>query len=166
MIRMPEATSPPADAIEWAISAAIQSPCQKSKRGVAIFGNQTGTVVANGCNHLPADGLCGGSEECRTYCRFRCVHAEVMAIRRALVVLARSDSSLSRDWHRLRGHDAIHVKVGSRKGDLMAGGGPSCLQCAREVLDVGLAGFWLYELSPHGPEWRRYTAEEFYAVAK
>lgn len=156
---------PPADAVEWAIAAAIQSPCQKSRRGVSVFGIDTGEVIANGYNHPPADGLCSGGDDCRAICRYRCVHAEVMAIRRSLVVIARRPISLSRDWHHLRGHDAIHVKVASRRGEIVAGGGPSCLPCAREVLDIGLAGFWLFEDSDGAGVWRRYTAEDFYTIS-
>jgi hypothetical protein len=58
-------------------------------------------------------------------------------------------------------------------GSVVACNGPSCWQCAREILDVGfVGGVWLYELSdwlgvripePHGKSfWRRYPAEEFY----
>jgi len=169
---VPPASRPPADAIEWAIAAATQSGCQKSRRGVAIFGGATGEVIANGTNHRPLGGLCSGTEMCKATCRFICVHAEVMAIRRALVVLARSESALTRDWHHLRGLDAVHVKIDQHQ-QKVAGDGPSCLSCAREVLDIGLAGFWLFEESeaaeafgmPHAGVWRRYTAEEFFRLS-
>jgi deoxycytidylate deaminase len=171
MLMAPE--RPPADAIEWAKAAASQSGCQKSRRGVAIFGTQSHEVIANGTNHRPAGGLCSGSEACKATCRFICVHAEVMAIRRSLVVLARPTMKLSRDWHHLYGHDAVHVKIDA-SGEVVAAGGPSCLSCAREVLDIGLAGFWLYELDLHPdlefgtcllPTWHRYTAEEFFRLS-
>src|SRR5689334_282906 len=179
----PPSDAPPSDAIEWAIAAATQSGCQKSRRGVAIFGVDTHEIIANGTNHRPAGGLCSGSDDCKATCRFICVHAEVHAIRRALVVQrgGAERRRLSRDLHHLHGHDAVHVKIDARQ-QLVAGGGPSCLSCAREVLDIGLAGFWLYESGPEecpgplcvgGPEcelpsfpkWLRYTAEEFFRLS-
>jgi hypothetical protein len=93
------------------------------------------------------------------------VHAEVQAVRHA--------------WHEFAleyGAELVHVKIDS-DGKLEAGGGPSCWQCSREILDAGIAAVWLYErVAPMpGPDiynisterceiWHRYTAEEFHRV--
>jgi hypothetical protein len=87
--------------------------------------------------------------------------------------------------------DLVHVEL-SPDGGVVACNGPSCWQCAREILDVGFVdGVWLNEATYHRPlncpqcvnqlgeqtwmrdkcpheparaEWRRYTADEFYRV--
>lgn len=47
--------------------------------------------------------------------------------------------------------DLIHVEL-APDGCVVACGGPSCWQCAREVLDVGFVrGVWLYETLPREP---------------
>jgi deoxycytidylate deaminase len=152
--------APPREAIQVAVTAAQLASCGKSQRGVAVFGNQTGSVIAGGYNHPPGTERCNNNATCRAVCRFRCVHAEVMAIRHALVNLARLNSSLTRDQFRLVGHDALHVKVGA--GVLVPSGPPSCLSCAREVLDIGLEGFWLYREIDGERHWVRYPADTFF----
>lgn len=150
---------PPQEAIDDAITAANWSPCAKSKRGVAIFrhfpSDHVGVsiVISSAYNGPPSNYGCDGSEECRAACARRCVHAEVRAIREA-----QYNDGLSRC-------DAVHVKV--INGTLVAGGGPSCAECAREVLDVGLSGFWLYEGRKDAASglWVRYTAEEFHRAS-
>lgn len=83
---------------------------------------------------------------CRATNAKRCVHAEMRAVREA---------------GRGRGGDIVHVKVVER-GELVAGGGPSCWQCSREILDAGFRGVWLYEKSSGFDCWRYYTAVDFH----
>ena len=136
-------TQPPQSMIDAAIGEATRSPCAKSQRGVVLYrlvqyegrGGHA-YFIGSGHNGPPDDGACDGSAACREFCGRRCVHAEVRAIRAAIWLRGDGVSDL----------EAIHVKVAD--GKLAAGGGPSCWQCSREVLDVGLAGFWLYEQVP------------------
>lgn len=180
--------NPPAYAVEAAIAAARHSPCAKSKRGVAIYRVTarrpwTAGVIAAGYNGLPGGEPCAGSgfvdgpdapipvgdaraAWCRETCGKRCVHAESRAIRTATRLVAPAE------WPHL---EAVHVKVDDA-GRLVAGGGPSCWQCSREVLDVGLGTFWLYEeataivvdsnevTEEPSATWRGYSAAEFHRV--
>lgn len=145
---------PPAELVALAIAMAVQSPCRKSRRGVVLF-DRRGGEVGLGFNGLPGAGVCTGDDACRKACGRRCVHAEVRAIRDAI----------ARGWARARPGpvldliSGLHVKV-DEDGQLVAGGPPSCAECAREILDVGLEYFWLFELD--GRRWRRYPAATFY----
>ena len=114
-----------------------------------------------GWNGQPGRFFCAGTEACRVACGKLCVHAEARAIR-AAVTVARGD---------IDGLELVHAKVVD--GELVAGGGPSCWQCSREILDAGIAAVWLYEtgdpkLAPWADlyrppgTWRRYTAEDFH----
>lgn len=166
-------TAPPRDVIHAAIASAQESPCQKSKRGVAIYCTTPLAptvyddqyplyeIVSCGWNAMPGGAPCDGGDRCRSLCGRRCVHAEVRAIRACLI-----RGSMS-------GCDAVHVKVDANDR-LVAGGPPSCADCSKLVLDVGLDGFWLYELPPPydpdaakpvPPAWRRYTAVQFHALS-
>ncbi len=164
-------TSPPQIAIDAALEAARRSPCAKSKRGVAVFTTnnllefvQPGLagVVGVGFNGMPGGARCTG-EQCKRVCSKRCVHAEVRALVAAAV------HSLTP----LSSHEAVHVKVVG--GELVAGGGPSCVDCSKLVLDVGLRAFWLYEYGdqsspladafPTPSSWRRYPARQFHALS-
>jgi deoxycytidylate deaminase len=110
-----------------------------------------GFAMAAGYNGPPGDLICTGSAQCHKVCTDRCVHAEIRAIRHAAAQLKAPLSALR----------AVHVKVVDDA--LVAGGPPSCTSCAREVLDVGLQSFWLYqECIDEAPRWRQYTAREFY----
>lgn len=115
--------------------------------------------------------LCDGSS-CRPSCGKVCVHAEVRAIRSAI---AHASAARGVPTTTLDDCELVHVKVDDA-GNLVAGGGPSCWQCSREILDVGLRGVWLYEkvmtrraaavaaiLHP-GDAWRFYEAREFHDV--
>lgn len=163
---------PPALAIAAAIDQARLSPCMKDRRGVVIWrrGLPTDTYfprAGGGYNGLPGTGGCLRTSECQAACGKLCVHAEMRAIREALVC---------ERTHRLADFDGLHVKLNADL-QLEAGGGPSCWQCSREIVDVDLGNFWLYEvvLSPgewspwddvdaYGvhARWRRYTAEWFH----
>jgi transcriptional regulator with XRE-family HTH domain len=176
---------PPDQVVDRALEIASRSPC-RSKRGVVLYDPRTGEVRGSGFNSPPASLGCPGRERCSGTCGQRSVHAEVRALREALI--ARSARAA------LGGPlDLVHVEIGA-DGYAVACDGPSCWQCAREVLDVGfVAGVWLYlglsrcmacrlEDSSEKPEdrqkrcsecgadltptgiWTRYLAAEFYHV--
>lgn len=151
---------PPAHVIRAAIEAACNSPCDKSKRGAAVFERGiAGRLVATGWNGRPGDpplSSCGGA--CRSVCRDVAVHAEERAIIDALRVRP------------VAGLELVHVKVVG--GELVAGGGPSCSTCSRTILDTGIAAVWLYEeLGAPGETvavewaWRRYHAHDFHELS-
>jgi hypothetical protein len=85
------------------------------------------------------------------------VHAEQTVILAALMVV-----------RGLGAFDLLHVKIDDR-GKLVAGGGPSCPQCSKLIVQVNLRGVWLYESVLDsvgymaGNVWKRYTAAEFHA---
>lgn len=173
-------TEPPAYVIEAARLAAIQSPCAKSKRGVALFDPEEAgreahapgelvtardrlafrasrVLISSAFNGPPTGFTCKNTMVCRGWCREVCLHAEQRAITAALC-------------HEGLAHlELVHVKV---VGDqVVAGGGPSCLQCSKLVVEVGLRGVWLFELDAehsasaalHGKgRWRFYSAAAFH----
>lgn len=160
---------PPDEAVHAAIGAASASPCAKSKRGVCVYrvlpitAERPGQaitlghvvdLVSVGYNRQPGE-VCDGA--CRPVCGRVCVHAEVAAIRNAVAL---ASATLGVPILKLPDCEALHVKV--IDGQLVPGGGPSCWQCSREVLDVGLAAFWLYEDHADGAVWVHYTAAEFH----
>lgn len=136
-------------ALQAACLAALESPCAKSKRGVAVFDRRLG-LVAVGCNHPPEGFRCDGSEECRQHCNKLCVHAEADALQQV------------RLWHEPRGSvygprlEMVHVKVVD--GEAVPSGHPSCWQCSRHILNFGVVAMWLL----HEDGLRRYGPEEFH----
>lgn len=133
---------PPQGVISRALAVAALSPC-RSKRGVAIFEVGSGVVVGAGRNGPPAPLTCPGRERCAGKCGQLSVHAEMRALR-------------SVDWSKLRffgftvsgGYDMVHVEA-TEDGGVAACEGPSCWQCSREILDVGvIGGVWLLEVVP------------------
>ncbi len=171
---MTELLSPPDHAIAKAVEMARKSPCLKSKRGVVIFHPLTDDVLCGGFNTPPRDfrsdlrPRCDGSEACRASCAKTCIHAESKAIRGMIWLCGAAREHSDPAPAEL---DLLHVKIDIRAGDLVAGGGPSCWQCSREILDVGLGGVWLFETVERAtgtrdqppPVWKRYTAAEFHA---
>lgn len=169
------AATPPQAVIDRAVAEATRSPCRKSARGVVIYAPtakspadgpppwspQGAVVFGRGTNGPPAPFVCDGTDLCRAACRRLCVHAEARAI---LEAVSRRTGGQKRD-RPLAGFDALHVKVVD--GMLVAGGGPSCVQCSVLVLETGLDGFWLYEeMDATGRGvWMRYTAEQFHAAS-
>lgn len=172
--------APPDWIIDVARETALASPCLKSRRGVVLFSPSLeerrvangiklgraveGTIIASrGFNGPPGCEFrntfyCTGTAGCRLDCAKLCIHAEDRAIRAAGAL------------DDVRDLELVHVKVVD--GQVVAGGGPSCWQCSRLVVDVGLRGVWLYEL-PAGNltghdlrevvgTWRFYTADEFH----
>lgn len=159
------------------------SPCAKSKRGVVVyrvahrsmFGvPMAELMVGSGHNGPPPGVTCDGSDACRASCRHRCEHAESRAL---LWAMTKLDALTMTDFHSC---DLVHVKVGT-EGDVVAGGGPSCVPCAVRILDVGIGGVWLYEMGvpddelveasqrgiavPMRPFWHRYTAVDFHRIS-
>lgn len=156
---------PPESLVALALKVAASSPC-RSKRGVVLFNERTGERRGEGFNGPPTPLTCPGRERCAGTCGKRSVHAEVRALRDAAWQRQRFDS--------LELFDLLHVELGA-DGGVVACDGPSCWQCAREILDVGfVSGVWLYErainvgivsgvIDRSGPErWVRYTAADFY----
>lgn len=128
--------SPPVAMIAAAVAVARRSPCAKSKRGAVVFDRLSHYVLGSGFNGRPgdlADGNCGGA--CRSICGHVAVHAEQRAVRAAIQLTPQLYGKLS------SGLDLVHAKVVD--GHLVAGGGPSCLPCSKEMLDAGVAGVWL-----------------------
>lgn len=131
---------PMLEAVDLAAQMARRSPCAKSKRGVVVYDPTKPLsfgVPGYGFNGPPEPIGCDGSERCRATCGKRCVHAEVRALRKAIVQVQRLNYE-TRELH------LVHVKIGA-DGELVAGGGPSCWQCSREIVDVGIDVVWLFE---------------------
>ncbi len=132
-------------AIAKAVEQAMRSPCSKSHRGVAITRNGDGDVVGYGHNHPPCGRECAGDDACREACGRLCIHAEADALRKVVT----SGGGL----------ELVHIKVVG--GVMIPGGGPSCWQCARDLLEDGrVAAVWLL----HDTGWCRYPIAEFYEL--
>lgn len=149
--------APLAGAINAATIAARMSFCAKTRRGAAIFwDNHTPgafSITVNprttsshldypaGWNTPPSNIRCDKSEACIASCGKRCIHAEQRAIRAALL---RRGGIQTPGFPLLFGAELVHVKI-DESGAVVPGGGPSCWQCSREILDVGIAYVWLLE---------------------
>lgn len=142
--------------MKYAIEAARNSPCEKSKRGVVIWKHDN---YARGFNQLPGNMKCDGSDQCKAMCGKRCVHAETEAIMEMLRHHRYDDFKPYQ-------HCAIlHVKVGE-DGELVPSKGPSCLECAKLIFAVGIGWVWLYEGTGNGHgQWKTYTAAQFYDLS-
>lgn len=138
--------SPPDHIVDLACKTAAQAVCQKSKRGVVVFETITRAMdpglardlvvtLGSGFNGPPPPIACDGSERCREDCPKLAVHAE----RRAL------DAALRRSPPGgMSACDLVHVKVDD-SGELVPGGTPSCAECSKHILDLGMRGVWLFE---------------------
>lgn len=162
--------SPSDSIVKCAITTAHRSPC-RSKRGVVVFDPFTWARYGYGFNGPPVSLPCPGRDICAGNCGQRSVHAETRALRDVLQSV--------QCWNR-GPWDMLHVELGA-DGGVVACRGPSCWQCAREILDVGfVGGVWLYEFGVPPEElddaarrgiavqmrafWHRYTDVEFYRV--
>lgn len=157
-------TSPPPKILRWLDNHGSASPCAKSKRSVVIFDPLTLHVAGVGFNSPPDPFTCDGSDACKRDCSKICVHAEQAAIIDAL------------HETQLLGLELVHGKFVD--GKLVAGGGPSCWQCSKLILQCELNGVWLYEdelivraardgidigaAASSKVAWRFYTALEFH----
>lgn len=128
------------DALLIAAAASLHSPCQ-SKRGAVIWAN--GKAIVWGCNHLPGNQHCDGSDACKAVCRETAIHAEQHAI-------------LHCDKPLLFGAQMLHVKTVD--GVVVASGPPSCKQCSKFILESGITYMWLL----HNIGLARYSASEFH----
>lgn len=133
---------PPEWFIEYARKQACNSPCQ-SKRGVAIWDAHYDDLVALGFNRPPPPILCDGSDTCRATCSQRAVHAEQVAM-------------LGVPSSELRGCSMLHVKVVNTV--IVPSGPPSCVECSKLALNVGIAFFWLM----NADGWKRYEMLDFH----
>lgn len=163
----------PQTVIDEALALARSSPCAKSHRGAVVFQrlSDTANILGRGFNGPPIGHECGGAVwGCLSHCNKVAVHAEQRAIRDAARMTSGVPLSLVKA-------ELVHVKADLSTGALVAGGGPSCWQCSREVADVGLAAVWLHQMTckpgclgdpgldcncGRMPIWRRYTATEFH----
>lgn len=133
---------PPGAIVSLAAALAARSPC-RSRRGAVVFTDAGQVAAAH--NWRPGEP-CDGSEECKSTCRQRAVHAEQAAL------LAAASHTL--------GADMLHVKVDATAAPVPSGP-PSCVHCAKLMLAAGIRHFWLL----HEGGWRRYTARENYDLA-
>lgn len=175
--------NPPEEFIHEATLVANYSGCKKSKRGVVIF-DEDGYTHGSGTNGPPVfDQVstdeqpfqCSGSKQCRASCAQTAVHAEVRALRD----VKRNDEV------GLPKLQLLHVKTVD--GELVAGCGPSCVLCSKEILDSGIVKWvWLFEkafdpdscdmksrdsrsceIERHGVigKWKRYHVVEFHELS-
>lgn len=159
-------TRPTNFVIDMARDTARDSPCAKSKRGAVIMTADQRHVPCGGFNGPPDGFVCNADESCRRDCAKRCMHAEARAI-----------LALLRDWtHLLIGSQhlqLVHLKVDAINGRPVTGGGPSCWQCSRELVENNLGGIWLAQC-PDGKDgcldvyddshWRFYPSREFHEL--
>lgn len=137
---------PPEQMIGLAVAAANASPCQKSKRGAAIWSPwKPGRHIVVGYNRL-VGGACTGSDLCRTWCGRSCIHAEQDAL-----------LSLDRDRAGPLSFEMLHVKVVD--GQAVEGGPPSCLECSKLIVEADVGVMWLLET---GKGWVRRSASDFH----
>ena len=142
-----------------AIAAAVSSPCQKSRRGAALWHPHTAALWS--ASNTPAVGRCDGSEDCRRDCPRICLHAEQQVLIKAGRANGRGP----------QGAELLHVKVvptptsnkleatlGVEGFKLVPSGPPSCAECSKLLLAAGVAGVWLF----HEKGWRRYEAADFH----
>ena len=101
--------TPPPFMVQFAVEASKCSPC-RSKRGVAIFYRDR--LIERGFNYKPRSVACDGSAACKATCRTEAIHAE----QQALLLAGRMSI----------GAELLHVKT--VEGQLVASGGPSCVQ--------------------------------------
>ena len=132
-------------ALERAVRMGAQSPCAKSKRGVAVWRPDLFDILCANHNHPPKGFSCDGSDACRENCREVCVHAEV-----ATIIDAKSG---------LHGFHMLHVKVVD--SEAVPSGPPSCVKCSKAILQAGIDTMWLL----HEDGLRGYPADEFHELS-
>lgn len=130
-------------ALKMAVKMANTSPCQKSKRGVAVV-TQQGRVFV-GHNHPPRGFVCDAACLASGKCARSAVHAEMDALANARYAVFNAE--------------VVHVKVVD--GAAVASGGPSCVECSKAILDAGCSAVWLL----HEDGLKRYPADEFHRLS-
>ncbi len=152
--------APPSHVIEVARQAAMRSPCAKSKRGAVLFwvgddepGNRPSEPfpmkVTAAFNGPPAPWKCDGSASCAKTCGLLCMHAEARTLQLGAsygLRVLQPNGFTSQMRGNANNYDLVHVKVAGFGADLVAvpGGGPSCVQCSKAILDAGIRGVWLW----------------------
>ena len=131
--------------IEEAIKEAEKSLCNKSKRGIIIVKNDI--IIGRGFNNPPLDLLCE-PEYCYPICNQYCIHAEENAIFDALM-----------NNYDLNGSRMYHIKI--KEGEVRTSGMPSCVNCSKKILHLGIAEFVL----KHDVGYRVYSAREFHELS-
>lgn len=137
--------TPPELIVSLAVDTANRSPCAKSKRGVVIFeaGGTVGTIYGNAFNSQPWPYECNSSDECKAACGRLCVHAEQRAI---FQMLRPGDIELAlRQWQRPADLELQLLHVKTVDGKLVPSRQPSCDQCSKLIVEVGIRRVWLYE---------------------
>lgn len=117
-------------ALKLAVNAAKNSNCQ-SQRGVVIWHREMG-YICDGWNAPPQPFVCDGSDSCRANCAKTAVHAEQAAL------LKLPDHPLF-----ISTAEMLHVKIVN--GEAVYSEKPSCWQCSKLILKVGLKSMWLYQ---------------------
>ncbi len=135
--------------IKTAILEAEKSVCSKSKRGVVIVKklSDENVVVGKGYN-TPALGRICYPKHCYNICNQYCIHAEQNAIFNALS-----------NVHNLKNSRLYHIKV--KDGEVKNSGQPSCIECSKLILKVGIEGIVL----KHDEGYGLYSSEEFYDLS-
>ena len=139
--------------LEYAIRAACESSCSKSKRGVIIWNPHLNTyTTANNSPPLASSFQCDGSDECKANCGKVAVHAEDRALRQWLMING------IKAWS--EGTEMLHVKVVD--GKAVPSGEPSCWQCSRIIADQKgiISGMWLL----HEDGLKRYDPIDFHRI--
>ena len=133
--------------VDAAISQALASPCEKSKRGVVIV--KYTRIIAEGYNGPPPGFDCE-KEVCYDQCATYAMHAEQRAISHAYKSGNQS----------LEGTVMYHVRVKGAEVDTVTDG-PSCVDCSKWVLEAGIAEFVLREREGYV----EYSAMEFHKAS-
>ena len=141
------------DEAEIYMKAAIleteKSVCSKSKRGVVIVKKMfdENIIVGRGYNNPVLGRICY-PEHCYNICNQYCAHAEQNAIFNALFNI-----------HTLKNSRLYHIKV--KNGEVKNSGKPSCIECSKLILKVGIEDIVL----KHDEGYGLYSAEEFYDLS-
>lgn len=135
---------------EHMVSEARISSCFNDKRAAAML-SPDGELLSIAFNGPPGELDCSRTTSCRAACARACMHAEARAI-----VAAPAESR--------RGADLVHVRLDTGPESwgtqlkVAASREPRCLDCARFVIEYGIAAVWLH----HADGWRRWPALEFF----
>ncbi|MEK6955772.1 MAG: hypothetical protein AABW52_03870 [Nanoarchaeota archaeon] len=133
--------------IKFAAEQARDSRCSKSNRGVVIVKDRF--LIGKGTNNPPGNLECA-TERCYPICNEYTIHAEQNAI---------TDAMRNGDYQRLEGSRMYHVKA--RLGYIENSGGPSCVQCSKQVLESKIGDFVLKPREGYG----LYEAGEFHELS-